>query len=237
MNNLPTDEQRTLIGEYLLGLLDEAQAREIHDLIENDKDAAKMALQWQQHFLELSDQLPPQTPTAQLWPRLQKSLGLGTPVQRASQWKTWWQSLATWRLASAVLAFALLIVILPEPWQNDISANRYTAVLQPPGEAAQPGWVVHIDQTGALLLEPLNDQAIPANRSIQFWTLVDPALGPRSLGLVEPGKPLQLPVEQIGPVQAGQLFELTLEPKGGSPINRPTGQVLYIGRAVMASIN
>ncbi len=237
MNSQHPDELRTLIGEYLLGLLDEAQAKKIHDLIENDKDAAQMALQWQQHFLELSDQLPPQTPSAQLWPRLQKSLGLATPVKRASLWKNRWQSLTTWRLASAVLAFALLIVIVPELWKNDISASRYTAVLQPPGESAQPGWVVHIDQGGRLLLEPLNDQPIPANRSIQFWTLVDPAIGPRSLGLVEPGKPLQLPAEQIGAVQAGQLFELTLEPEGGSPLNRPTGQVLFIGRAVMAAIN
>ncbi len=237
MNAQDPDELRTLIGEYLLGLLDDAQAQETHDLIESDKDAAKIALQWQQHFLELSDQLPPQTPSAQLWPRLQKSLGLDTPVRRTSPWKTGWQSLTTWRLTSAALALALLIVILPELWRNDISASRYTAVLQPPGESAQPGWVVHIDQSGGLLLEPLSDQPIPANRSIQFWTLVDPAIGPRSLGLVEPGKPLQLPAAQIGAVQAGQLFELTLEPEGGSPINRPTGEVLYIGRAVMASIH
>jgi anti-sigma-K factor RskA len=33
------------------------------------------------------------------------------------------------------------------------------------------------------------------------------------------------------------LFELTLEPEGGSPYNRPSGPVLYIGRAVLASAN
>ncbi|TNF12092.1 MAG: anti-sigma factor, partial [Pseudomonadales bacterium] len=38
-------------------------------------------------------------------------------------------------------------------------------------------------------------------------------------------------------VQAGQLFELTLEPAGGSPYNRPSGPVQYIGRAVLASAN
>ena len=237
MNPQHPDELRTLIGEYLLGLLDEAEAKRIHDLIEKDQDAAKMALQWQQHFLELSDQLPPQTPSAQLWPRLQKSLGLSDPVKPPSLWKNWWQSLTTWRLASAVLACALLVAILPELWRNDMSANRYMAVLQPPGESAQPGWVVQIEPSGRLLLEPLLEQSIPPNHSIQFWTLVDPAIGPRSLGLVEPGKPLQLSAEQIGAVQAGQLFELTLEPEGGSPINRPTGKVLYIGRAVMASLN
>ena len=66
-------ERRALIGEYVLGLLDEAEAAEVRELIERDSEAAQMALQWQQHFLELSDQLPPQTPSTQLWQRLQDS--------------------------------------------------------------------------------------------------------------------------------------------------------------------
>jgi anti-sigma-K factor RskA len=33
-------------------------------------------------------------------------------------------------------------------------------------------------------------------------------------------------------VQPDQLFELTLEPRSGSPTGRPTGPVRYIGRAV-----
>lgn len=230
-------ERRALIGEYVLGLLDEAEAADVRELIEHDSEAAQMALQWQQHFLELSDQLPPQTPSAQLWQRLQNSLGLTPAVSHANSWLAWWQSLTTWRLTSAALAFALIIAVLPDLWRTDTAANSYTVVLQAPGEAAKPGWVVHVDDSGSLRLQPLLSDQIPADRSVQFWTLVDPAIGPRSLGLVEPGKPLQLSAEQIGAVQPGQLFELTLEPAGGSPKDRPTGKVLYIGRAVMASIN
>ncbi len=230
-------ERRALIGEYVLGLLDEAEAAEVLELIERDSEAAQMALQWQQHFLELSDQLPPQTPSTQLWQRLQDSLGLAPTVSRVNVWLTWWQSLATWRLTSAALALALIVALMPNLWHTDMPGNSYTVVLQAPGEAAKPGWVVHVDGTGSLRLQPLLEDQIPADRSVQFWTLIDPAIGPRSLGLVEPGKPLQLSAEQIGAVQPGQLFELTLEPAGGSPKDRPTGKVLYIGRAVMASIN
>ncbi len=230
-------ERRALIGEYVLGLLDEAEAAEVRELIERDSEAAQMALQWQQHFLELSDQLPPQTPSTQLWQRLQDSLSLTPTVSRVNVWLTWWQSLATWRLTSAALALALIVALMPNLWRTDVPGNSYTVVLQAPGEAAKPGWVVHVDGTGSLRLQPLLDDQIPADRSVQFWTLIDPAIGPRSLGLVEPGKPLQLSAEQIGAVQPGQLFELTLEPAGGSPKDRPTGKVLYIGRAVMASIN
>ncbi|KIQ00826.1 MULTISPECIES: anti-sigma factor [Pseudomonas] len=227
-------ERRALIGEYVLGLLEQDQAREVSELIEHDPQAAAMALEWEQHFLELSDRLEPSTPSPGLWPRLQQTLNLG---QRASNWQAWWSSLNTWRLTSAALAMALIIALLPMPWRSDVLPPSYTAVLQPPGEAAAPGWVVHIDATGTLLLEPLREDQVAADRSVQFWTLVDPKDGPRSLGLVEPGERLTLSAEQIGAVRAGQLFELTLEPSGGSPLNRPTGEVLYIGRAVVAALD
>lgn len=227
-------ERSALIGEYLLGLLEPEQAAEVAELIERDSEAAAMALQWEQHFLALSDRLEAQAPSPGLWPRVQQTLGL---QRRISAWQSWWSSLNTWRLTSAALALALLIALLPTPWRDELSSTTYTAVLQPPGDAAAPGWVVHIDAQGGLLLEPLHDDQIASDRSVQFWTLVDPKDGPRSLGLVEPGKRLALSPEQIGAVQAGQLFELTLEPAGGSPLNRPTGEVLYIGRAVMAAID
>jgi anti-sigma-K factor RskA len=33
-------------------------------------------------------------------------------------------------------------------------------------------------------------------------------------------------------LEPNQLFELTLEPKTGSPIGKPTGPIQFIGRAV-----
>jgi anti-sigma-K factor RskA len=33
-------------------------------------------------------------------------------------------------------------------------------------------------------------------------------------------------------LEANQLFELTLEPANGSPLDRPTGPIQFIGRAV-----
>lgn len=227
-------ERRALIGEYVLGLLEQDQAREIAELIARDPQAAAMALEWEQHFLELSDRLDPSTPSPGLWPRVQETLNLG---RRVSRWQAWWSDLTTWRLTSAALAMALIIALLPMPWRSETPPAIYTAVLQPPGEAAAPGWVVHIDASGTLVLDPLREDQVVADRSVQFWTLVDPKDGPRSLGLVEPGERLTLSAEQIGAVRAGQLFELTLEPSGGSPLNRPTGAVLYIGRAVVAALD
>ncbi|ERI52713.1 anti-sigma-K factor RskA [Pseudomonas sp. EGD-AK9] len=231
------EERRALIGEYLLGLLDGAEADEVRQLLEHDEDAARMALDWERHFLELSDRLPSQAPSPALWVRIRRSLGLHDEP-RPSALANWWNSLLTWRLTAATLAVALLVaVLLPILRSPDIAGERYTVVLQQPGEAAKPGWVIQVGSDGTLLLDPLVADQVPEGRALQFWTLIDPAEGPRSLGLVEAGKPLRLPAEQIGAVQAGQLFELTLEPAGGSPYDRPSGPVLYIGRAVLASAN
>jgi len=53
-----------------------------------------------------------------------------------------------------------------------------------------------------------------------------------SLGLVSPGKNATYTLDNLPPMQPNQLFEITLEPEAGSPIDRPTGPILYIGRAV-----
>lgn len=225
------EQRRALIGEYVLGLLDEPEAGEVRELIEHDREAARMALDWERHLLDLADALPAQQPSPALWQRLQQSLGWSTESDGGLS--RWWNSLGLWRLTSAGLALLVLLSWLPGVLRDAPTGPSFTAVLQVPGESASPGWVITVDGDGTLTLDALVADQIPPDRSVQFWTLVDPKDGPRSLGLIEPGKAVTLSAEQIGAVQAGQLFELTLEPEGGSPLNRPTGPVLYIGRAVL----
>ncbi|RZL89378.1 MAG: RNA polymerase subunit sigma-70, partial [Variovorax sp.] len=76
------------------------------------------------------------------------------------------------------------------------------------------------------------ETVVPAQKSLQFWTKADQWRGPVSLGLVKPGQTLRIPIDQLPPLEANQLFELTLEPENGSPIDRPTGPIQFIGRAV-----
>jgi anti-sigma-K factor RskA len=52
------------------------------------------------------------------------------------------------------------------------------------------------------------------------------------LGLVKAGQTYVVPVSRLPGLGSKQLFELTLEPAGGSTIGRPTGPVLFVGRTV-----
>ena len=92
--------------------------------------------------------------------------------------------------------------------------------------------LLQASSTNQLSLTPLGQAEVPAEKSLQFWTKGDNWNGPVSLGLVKPGQTVRIPLDKLPPLQPNQLFELTLEPVNGSPTNRPTGPIQFIGRAV-----
>ena len=57
-------------------------------------------------------------------------------------------------------------------------------------------------------------------------------IGHQTAYALQPGQPLEVPLDQLPPLQPNQLFEITLEPYNGSPTGKPTGPILYIGRSV-----
>lgn len=221
------DAQRLLIAEYVLGLHSREQSAKIEQWLEEDEDAAQLAGHWREHWLGAAELLEPVPLPPRVWREISRQTA-STDARGRFDWQWLWQSLALWRTISVALLVAVVLLLGP----LRVPAPVYTVVLQAPGEAASPGWRVTVSAQGDLRLTPLSESQYPANRSVQFWTLADPALGPRSLGLVQPGEPLVLPASRVGGVESGQLFELTLEPPGGSPADRPTGPVLFIGRAV-----
>ena len=68
--------------------------------------------------------------------------------------------------------------------------------------------------------------------ALQFWTKPGGASGPTSLGLVPGDRATVTPGSRLPGLGSNQLFEITLEPEAGSPIGRPTGPILAVGRAV-----
>jgi anti-sigma-K factor RskA len=143
-----------------------------------------------------------------------------------------------WRIAAialAVVAVALIVISLL-PTKPPITviemAPRYGAILMAPGQSSTPGWVMTSDPEGNLLLEPKVHTQLDANQSAQLWTQrpFDPK--PTSLGLIDPNKPVALPVSLIGTIENDQVFEITLENAQGAAAGQPQGPVLFIGRIV-----
>jgi anti-sigma-K factor RskA len=171
-----------------------------------------------------------------LWSRIERSLW---PALRASAAPApsslvsrLWDSLAFWRsLAVTGFAAAMLLAVVGLPGTQQAGEPKFMVVLVAPDDKA-PGWVVQASTEQSLKLIPLGMTEVPQAKALQFWTKGDKWKGPVSLGLVQPGRPLDVQMKELPPLEPNQLFEITLEPEYGSPIGRPTGPILYIGRAV-----
>ncbi len=114
--------------------------------------------------------------------------------------------------------------------QSANAQSSWSVLVEP--QDRTPGWIVQASATDRqLTLTPLRPVAVPGQKALQFWTKGEGWDKPVSLGLVEPGKSVKLPLDKLPPLQANQLFEITLEPENGSPTGRPTGPILFIGKA------
>lgn len=144
-----------------------------------------------------------------------------------------------WRALSIVLGVIVIAYALEpsEPVVPPVTilevAPTQVAILQAPGQSSTPGWVVTVDPKGNILMDPHVRSDIPAEASAQLWTRNKHAPQPRSLGLIDPNKPVTIPASLMGPIEPDQLFEITQEASGGSPTGSPAGPILFIGRVVV----
>ena len=232
MTSPSEDDTEELASEYVLGTLTSGERRRVELALPHEPSLRAAVAAWEARLLPLTSLAAPADPSPQLWARVEASLALVRTAPAPGPAGRWWQRIGIWRaLAAAGFAAAAISVVVPRLPPPAPVAPRYMVVLAAPGNMA-PGWIVQAEAAGALKLVPLGTTPVPADRSLQLWTKADGWQGPVSLGLVRPGQALDIALAGLPPLQANQLFEITLEPKSGSPIGRPTGPILYIGRAV-----
>ena len=235
--NESADELQVLAGEYVLGTLSSASRAGLEARIKNDA-ALRMAVEmWGEKLAPLAELVKPVEPSPALWSRVESSVAatpvVGTARAFVKPSASWWNSLNLWRgLAASGFATAAFMGVVVITKISQPPAPGYMVVLVGPQDKS-PGWVVQASSNSQQArLIPLGKMEVPGDKSLQFWTKGDDWKGPVSLGLVKPGQSLEIPLDKLPPLQPNQLFEITLEPYNGSPINRPTGPILFIGRAV-----
>lgn len=221
-----SDDLRAQAAEYVLGTLNADGRRAIERQLGSNAALRAAIVQWEADLLPLASLAPPVAPSPQLWRRIARSTSSGPAPARAPVWRSLW----LWRglTGASVALSALLAVLLAAAGAN---TPQYMVVLVAPQNQA-PGYVVQASMGRRLSLAPLHPTPVPSDKSLQFWTKADGWRGPVSLGLVKPGQTITIPLDALPNVQPNQLFELTLEPARGSPLNKPTGPIQFIGRAV-----
>lgn len=225
------DERDATAAEYVLGTLTIEDQAAVTAALPHDRALQAAVYAWQDRLLALSARAAPVSPSASLWRRIDSALNAAMP-RAATPAAPWWQRLRLWQgLSAAALAASLLLSVLLLQRPEAPVGMRYVALLQSPTDQST-GWVVELQGDRLRLVPTAPGGATPAGRSLQFWTKLEGAAAPTSLGLVQAGQALELPLSRLPGVGPQQLFEITLEPEGGSTLGRPTGPILYVGRSV-----
>lgn len=236
------DDDDTLAAEYALGLLEDAQVMAAERRSAADSTFANRVRYWQRTFAELDTTANLVAPSDDLWERIAARLAGPEPQgaqMRATRskrpWRTaWigdiWDSLTFWRATALATSFAsiLLAVGLGVSMWRGSDTPVFVAILMTEN-SNEPAALVNTFADGRAELVPLREIAVPEGRALQIWTLWDRTVGPRAIGLAQATRTMSLNLSNLPSTGPNQLFEITLEPKTGSPTGRPTGPILMKG--------
>lgn len=233
--------ERTLAAEYVLGLLDPQAQADAERRIARDPAFAREVEAWRARFAPLDETAQPVTPSAGLWSRIESGIAAPARAQDSAPgpFARFWNSLGALRAASVAGALAALVLAVVSVGSLQYARQEaqrkpvYVAILVDDA-TRQAGAVVNAFADGRAELIPLADINVPSGRVLEIWTLWDRQVGPRSVGLMDRARTVPLNLDALPRTGENQLFEITLEPAGGSPIGRPTGPILYKGTTARA---
>lgn len=223
-------------AEYALGLLEGEALLEARGLVASDAEFARSVEHWHARLAPLLDEAAEQQPRAELWEKVRAAVaaenGAGSNIVDLNRRLTRWKGFTA--AASAIAASLALVV-------------AYDATSPPPPVAVEPqGAPVMV----ASLMSPSNEIMLsaacqpdgrtlmlmpgkmqpPTGMSYQLWLI--PADGqPHSLGMIDKGRPMRMPVDpEMAPMfDESATLALSMEPMSGAPEGRPSGPMVASG--------
>lgn len=218
-----TDQERDeMAAEYVLGTLEARDAEAASELMARDAEFAGVVAGWERRLAPLLALAVPEAPPPGLWARIETTLGGTAPARRP--WAFPWPAfgLGASALAAGLAAFLVFRPNPPPPLMTVLLTSQ-----------DQSAYLVEAER-GQIRLAAVNPRGVQAGRVMELWALPQGATAPTSLGIVPEGGRFSVTPRNIRP-EPGMLIEITLEPPGGSPIGRPTGPILFIGRLAAAA--
>lgn len=222
------EELNALAGEYVLGMLDAAQAHEIAAALAGNAALRRAVIFWEERLQPLAALAPPADPPADTWSRIAKRIDAAEP---AAKIVPLWDRAAPWRWATVVSSALAACLILYIAFAPAVRGPSFVAVLHPP-QTEQAAWVATAGGNG-LLVRAVATTAAPSDRDFELWAIAPGASRPQALGIIPPDGRLKLGVLPAA-IREGGTLAISIEPKGGSPTGQPTGPVVFSGPLVAA---
>lgn len=239
-------EINDLAEDYVLGLLDARDEADVEARITNPATAEdRMLASAVGHArdmllpLDLTAASLPLGPEA--WDRLEARLGrqdlaetmAGGPspgAVREDDDDPVGPSARGWRLAALAASAAALLLAAVLSWQTLLAPKPAVLVVlvNSGGEAVA---VLEAYDDNRVLVTPLRGVEAGPSQVLQLWTKPDPDGPPVSVGLLQTVARMAVRNPDLPEPADGQLYEITLEPEGGSPTGLPTGPVIGVGNA------
>ncbi|KAA0699348.1 anti-sigma factor [Neorhizobium sp. P12A] len=216
-----------LAGEYVLGVLSLEDRQKVEKRMRSDRQFAAIVTRWEQNLSGFNEEYESIVPSAAVFPKIEQRI---FGEYRAGG--NLWNSLLLWRVvALASLVFAAGVVIfnanLIKPQQGGkplvaaLSAQNSAIALMASYNA----------QSGKLRVTPVASGQ-PEEKSLELWLIKgsDPAIALGVLPQTGEGE-LAIPQNIRGQISEGDVLAVSIEPFGGSPTGKPTGDVVASGTA------
>lgn len=230
-----SDEMIALSDEYVLGLMSQGEAELFEEIMARDEEVACRVGALRDRLLPLDLSASPRDLPEDFTARVHRAIAAqgqqeADPAAMAAN-----MTRPPARSFRRVIAAALVGLAVGfgfgfgGGWLRPMPEPVVVAVLL--DAQGVPQAVVEDFGNDTATVRFVTDIDVPADRSLQVWTLPSEDMGPVSLGVLEGTRAARLAFGDLPDPGAEQLYEVTLEPQGGSPTGRPTGPIIGKGLA------
>lgn len=239
-----------LAGEYVLGTLDEAERADFQRRMAAEPQALQAVGEWQRTLAPLGLLARDVEPPVHIWPAIEARIAQASvsdsPAANDNRVSPLWRSFAVAASIAALLLAALSVM----PGLAPRRADEPPVIAAAPQPAAMPAYVSAVTREGrepALLitLDSRTGKTIvraigltpPQKKSLELW-YIGGGRQPESMGLVSGNERMEMMLDDAmshGDKLDDSMFAISVEPEGGAPNGKPSGDIVYTGKVMRVS--